>query len=304
MSNSPRIVLVTNQDPHHLFWCEELMKDLDVVGVFFPQVKSKKQSLPQIIKKKKLLMYGWTWFFLKVFSLGYNKLGKSSFTKDLSRKEKSYFGNKRIEDLGNSAICHKVPSINSPEAIKVLQELQPDYICFLGGDIAKKEAIDCAKVATLNYHSGLSPIYNGTKTVFHAVSDYRPNLAGGTLMYMNERIDGGRILSHYLPEIKEDDKAADLFLKGIKGAAKVYKSFFQYVTENDIQPEGVKQQRSVKFVRNVDWTIVNDIKLKTLDRTGIMKRYTRNDHLLEHFDLKADQMDESVRRLMKATLSK
>lgn len=123
-------------------------------------------------------------------------------------------------------------------------------------------------------------------------------------MYMNERIDGGRILSHYLPEIKEDDKAADLFLKGIKGAAKAYKSFFQYVTENDVQPEGVKQQRSVKFVRNVDWTIVNDIKLKTLDRTGIMKRYTRNDLLLEHFDLKADQMDESVRRLMKATLSK
>lgn len=300
----PRIVLVTDESPHHYYWIHQLMEELDVVGVFFPKGKKEEKGLFKMIKKKKMFLYGSFWFLLKILSLAYHKFSKASFSKDLSRKEASYYGDfKKNPPQQLKVLAHRVGTINSPDSIEKLKAMQPDFLCFLGGDIARKEAIDCASTATLNYHSGLSPIYNGTKTVFQAVSDQRPNLAGGTLMYMNERIDGGKILSHYLPAIEEKDTAADLFLKGIDGAAKAYISFFKHIETKPL-PEGVQQGRSLKFLRNIDWTILNDMKLNWIGQNGIMKRYRRAEHLMEHFDLKTDDADEVMKRLSRSTLYK
>lgn len=77
--------------------------------------------------------------------------------------------------------------MNSTNTIKLIKENNLDVICFLGGDITKKDFINSTKLC-LNYHSGLSPFYNGNKTNFHAVSDFRPNFAGGTLMKIKAKV--------------------------------------------------------------------------------------------------------------------
>ena len=92
---------------------------------------------------------------------------------------------------------------------------------FLGGDIIKNEFINSFKYC-FNFHSGISPFFNGNKTNFNACANFRPNFVGGTLMRMSEKIDGGDILMHYLPEINYNDNPGSLFVKGIIGAVEMY----------------------------------------------------------------------------------
>ena len=190
-----------------------------------------------------------------------------------------------FNEIPKSIIFYK-SSINSKSSIELIKNNRIECLFFLGGDLARAEVINSVKLC-VNFHSGISPIYNGNKTTFHAVSDYRPNFCGGTLMIMNERIDGGDILMHFLTSINNDDRAEDLFMKGIIGSV----SLFQRFIDNDFDHKGcVKQKKSFRFFNNLDWNIVNDIRLNQFDSSKRIKFYNRKEIILDYsgknFDLK------------------
>ena len=112
----------------------------------------------------------------------------------INAAEKTFFKDfeKKYSEIPKEKIV-QIETVNDLSLICRIKEKKIDIICFLGGDIAKKEIINAAQICCLNYHSGISPFYNRNKTSFHAVKDFRPNFVGGTLMYLTERIDGGRI---------------------------------------------------------------------------------------------------------------
>ena len=297
-----RLAIVTNKELHHKYFAAQLHEQFDVQLILHPTGKS--SSGFKAIKEKKFFFYGWFWALLKFKSLIYNKLSSKSMTKTLQKNERIFFkeANEKYNDIPKEKILN-VFTVNSEIAINKLKEKNIDIVCFLGGDIAKKDFIDAAKVCSLNYHSGISPYYNGTKTTFHAVKDFRPNFAGGTLMYITERIDGGGILSHYLPEITPDDNAATLFMKGIQGAVKVYTDFLNYIKSNEL-PNGVTQLRSFKFVRNIDWTIIDDIKLNQFRKKKLIRIYKRNEEIINYYDLNNNDLDELYKRSLSQILKK
>lgn len=271
------IALVTNKKLHHKYWVSQLEKEFNVKLIVHPSSSSKN------IKSKLFGSGNLVWSLLKLGSVFYNKFSKRSYAKQLERGEVSYFQEfeKDYEAIDKKRI-HNVASINDPATIELFKSENIDIVCFLGGDIVKKEFFEELEVICLNYHSGISPYYNGNKTVFHTVSDFRPNFAGGTLMLMNEKIDGGAILSHYLIPIQEKDNAADLFLKGIKGAVKLYTDVLGQIDQ--INVKGVPQERSFKYVRNLDWTLLNDIRLNSFYKSNRMKIYQREEEVLTYYN--------------------
>lgn len=274
------IALVTNKDLHHKYWAYTLYKSHDVKLIIHPEEKSERNFF-KIAKKKRLFMYGFFWFFLKTLSIIYNRFSRYGLTKLMGVNEEKYF--KEYGELYSTIpkdIIHSIETVNSNLCYDLIKENNIDVICFLGGDIAKSEIINSVSLC-LNYHSGISPFYNGNKTVMRAVGDYRPNFAGGTLMKMNERIDGGKILKHYLMPIDENDTYADLFMKGIIGASKVYSEVLTQIKNNDII-EGVVQQRTFKYVRNVDWIITDDIKLRKFIKSNRIKIYKRKEKIIDY----------------------
>lgn len=297
------IALVTSTKNHHYFWAYELHKEFNIKLILLHK-KNKGERVKKLLLNKKPLYYGGFWFFLKCISFIYHKISSKSFSKDLERKEEQYFGiyKEKFKEIPLEKI-HYIDTINSPNALDLIKSNEIDIICFLGGDIAKKPIINAPRLASLNYHSGISPLYNGSQTIFHAISDFRPNLAGGTLMYINERLDGGSVLAHYLPEIKQDDTPSDLFLKNIRGAVNLYRDYFKYLENND-KPEGVKQERYFKYVRNIDWTFINDIKLNKIKKYNILKKYIRSEVHLHHFDLKNNEMAKVIARIYSKTFKK
>ena len=84
---------------------------------------------------------------------------------------------------------------------------------------------------------------------------------------------------HYLCPIEGSDKAEDLFMKGIIGAVKTYKEFFEM---NDFEIKGIVQKRSFKYVRNIDWTIINDFKLNRFNKLDRMKIYKRKEQIINY----------------------
>lgn len=298
-----KLAIVTNEELHHKYFVTELFVHFDV-GIIIIPTGIRGEGLLKKIRDKKLLMYGKIWFLLKLSSLLFNKIFSHSMAGEIRRYEVIFFKDceNRFLAIPPEKIV-RVETVNSTIATDLIKKNSIDVICFLGGDIAKGEFINSAKMCSLNYHSGLSPYYNGNKTIFHAVKDNRPNFAGGTLMYITERIDGGRILSHYLPEIQNDDTAASLFMKGIHGAVVLYKRFLEYIQENDL-PLGVIQQKSFKYVRNIDWMLAEDIKLRKFEKEGGMKLYRREEQIIEYYDISNNDITEVYKRSLSIILKK
>jgi folate-dependent phosphoribosylglycinamide formyltransferase PurN len=272
------IALVTNKKLHHKFWSSQLYENHNVKLIIHPSSKSKN------LKDKIFGSKNFLWSVLKILSIFYNKFSSSSFSKQLERGQESYFKEYEKEYLKiDKHIIHNVNSVNDPSTIQLFKNNNIDVICFLGGDIVKKIFFDSLDALCLNFHSGISPFYNGNKTVFQAVSDFRPNFAGGTLMKMNEKLDGGAILSHYLTPIRKKDNAADLFLKGIIGSVKLYSDALSNI--DLVKNGGVTQERSFKYVRNLDWTILNDVRLNNFYKSNKLKIYIREEEILLYYNV-------------------
>jgi len=221
---------------------------------------------------------------LKIISKVYQKFSKKSLIHSFSEARNQYFKNakKEFNEIDFNKI-HYVQTVNSDTSIKIVTDNEIDVICFLGGDIAKNKFICAAKIACLNIHSGISPFYNGSGTTAWSVADYRPNFSGVTLMKMNERIDGGDIISHYLPDINKNDNSGTLFMKGIIGAVELVKNEIKNY-ENNIYFEGIKQTKSFKYTKGIDWNFYHDLRLSWFYKSGRMKHYERNEKYFYYHD--------------------
>ena len=287
-----RIALITNTKLHHKYWVYELNKRFEVKLIIHPKSRSK-NIVKKIIGDGNIILV-----ILKILSIIYNKLSLSSFSYKLKRAENKYFSSfSEKYDSINDKIKYQVDSVNSDFTINLLKSNKIDIICFLGGDIANKRFFDVlTNTIILNFHSGISPYYNGNKTTFHALSDFRPNFCGGTLMKMNYKIDGGSIISHYLTPIALNDSVADLFFKGIIGSVKLYSIALNNI--NELDECGINQNKSFKYLVNNDWNIVNDIKLNIFQKSNRMKFYLRDEEIITY------KKNDNIKNMYSKTLSR
>lgn len=294
-SEKYNIAIVTNNENHHKFFAHQLYKKLNVKIIF--SVKNKKK--PSI--RSKIKQTGIIWFFLIALSKLYNHFSKSSYKKSFEIAEKKMFSNieNKFQEISDGVIC-PVKTINSNHAIKIVKDNNIDFIIFLGGDIGKNDFIKSANISCLNIHSGISPFYNGSQTTLWAMCEGRPNFTGVTLMHMNEKIDGGNILAHFLPVISSNDNVATLFMKGINGAVDLVIDFIDEFHFGN-KSEGIKQERSFKYTKAIDWTIYHDIKLNRFNSSYKISKYERESKVFKYY---GDNGYENFEPLLNYLLSK
>ena len=282
-----RVALVTNKLYHHKFWAYMLWKNFDVKLILHPN----NANLIERIKSKNLLRKGYRKFAAKVLSFAYNSLFPSSLQNSLSNAEKTFFINYKDKyDQIPEKVKKEVSTVNCPSSVKLIKDNKIDVICFLGGEIAKKDFIDSPRKISLNFHSGFSPFYNGSKTIFHSVSDSKPNYSGGTLMEINEKIDGGNILAHYLPSIGKRDNATSLFMKGIIGSVKLYYVILSSIIRDE-PIIGIPQGKPLKYVTNLDWNILTDIQLYKFENSRSIRNFTRKEKIVFYHLNKRKELD-------------
>ena len=152
-----RIVILTGSQLHHKFFCNELNKNFTVDSII---IERKNKSFKSIITKIK--KHGALLTFLKITSKLFHKFDRFIGTKEIiNSQDNIHYFNKNLSDK-----IFLTDDINNDKTYNHLKEINPDYICSLGGGLIKEKGLSCAKKMALNFHSGISPFYNGADINF------------------------------------------------------------------------------------------------------------------------------------------
>ena len=101
-------------------------------------------------------------------------------------------------------------SVNTPESIEMIKGLNPDIIVVVAyGQIVKPAILEIPQFGCINLHTSLLPKYRGAAPIQRAVLA-GDKVSGVTVMYMNEKMDDGDIISQTEVAIGENDTAAIL----------------------------------------------------------------------------------------------
>ncbi len=96
------------------------------------------------------------------------------------------------------------------EEYQAILDLKPDLIITCAyGQILPKEILDYPKYKCINVHASLLPKLRGGAPIHHAIIDGYEK-TGVTIMYMDEKMDEGDILTQAETKIKKDDTLGTL----------------------------------------------------------------------------------------------
>ncbi len=165
-----------------------LNKEFGIHTVILEQTENKKVFIKRRIKR-----------------LGLAKvIGQIGFQVLIS-KPLTIFSKKRVKDIirenqlditpVDPAKIVNVPSINSPQAIALLKELQPDLIIVNGTRIISKKVLAAVNCKFINTHAGITPKYRGVHGTYWALASNDAANSGVTVHFVDEGIDTGSIIS-------------------------------------------------------------------------------------------------------------
>jgi folate-dependent phosphoribosylglycinamide formyltransferase PurN len=103
---------------------------------------------------------------------------------------------------------HRVPSVNSEEARRILKTLAPDIVVINGTRVISKATLDSVTAKFINTHAGITPTYRGVHGGYWALVDRHPELVGTTIHFVDKGIDTGQIINQAIFEPTAEDAFA------------------------------------------------------------------------------------------------
>jgi hypothetical protein len=182
---SERICWIGGNQPRHLFYINEIVKNFNVVGGI---MEMREDMLP-----------------LPPDELGW--LDRTNFTKhfrERKQEEDKCLGSQNPPKIP----LHEVTAstLNTPETANYLKELKPDVCLVFGTKMLREPLVSALPKETINLHLGLSPRYRGAATLFWPFYNLEPNWAGATFHYIAESPDAGKIIHQLRPVLQVGDK--------------------------------------------------------------------------------------------------
>lgn len=276
-----RITIVTGNRPHMKYLCYMLSKKYNVTGIFYFKGNNEiKLSLIQ--KTKNIISKIMKRNLLSVLNnvIAYKLLKKTKYSIGYDEADK-YF-NELMEDFelkNNVCFCE---DINSVESVNKIKSLEPDIVICHGGPKYGSGIVNAAPIV-INYHSGISPIYNGVHSHLFALSNGEPHFCGGTLMILGSNIDGGDILSHFIPAIELEEDVSSVFIKNMLGSYKLCDDFISnYKNINSIG--FIKQPYPKYYYYMKDWNINYYLKLRKNIKQMKLPEVQRAEKIIRYWD--------------------
>ncbi len=122
-------------------------------------------------------------------------------------------------------------SINDPDAVKFLREIQPDLIVAnLFNQIVKEPVLKIPRLGCLNVHTSYLPAYRGIAPNFWALANGEKEF-GTTLHFMTSKIDDGDIVARKKVEITRNDTVFSLYRRCSVEAAKMLPSAIRKIEQ-------------------------------------------------------------------------
>jgi folate-dependent phosphoribosylglycinamide formyltransferase PurN len=288
-----RVAVITGELPHHKHLCVELARNHDLAGIVHFDGRSNGAG-PRIRKlRREVARNGLSYAVMRALGRMPGSLVGWDEAAEYERAEREFFPDAEASYAAlDSVTVHDSANVNDPASIALLRSLEAEVVICLGGPIYRRPLIDACGLM-LNFHSGISPLYNGTSTISFAFANGHPHLCGGTLMTMSHVVDGGEVLAHQLPAIEKDDTPATLFMKTTRGAADAYVRFLDHLERAGTYTKS-EQTPPLFECLAADWTVYHRQRIRQHLRAGIAERFVRDEEQIAYWALESD--DEARRR--------
>jgi len=295
-----RVTIITPARPlHHRYFCAYLAERHDVVAVVHPVPPSRGTYARVRREGRRIARLGLVDGPLPALARAPAGVSGWSRGRALRDADSRFFrdASDYYERVGVDRVARTVQDINSPESIALVRELASDVVVCHGGPIYGRGLIEACGTM-LNFHSGISPVYNGASTVMFAFANGHVQLCGGTLMTMSTTVDGGEILAHYLPAIEADDDPASLFMKTVRGAAHVYSSFLAEYEERR-SFTSVRQTPPLYYCTSGGWTLHETRQVRRHLVRQTAGAHVREERMVPYWNC---TNDEEAGRAMRGTI--
>ncbi len=218
---------------------------------------------------------------LKVFIEKNSKTKTSQFKSKLLKKylikrkkyEKFFF--KKFVDINyNKNLENQIVegSINSAKFLKEIKKMNPDLIISFGCSIIKGDILKVYKNKFINIHLGLTPYMRGAGTNIFPFYLKRLELVGSTIMFINKKVDAGRIIHHTTPNFTKSDNIHTIGFKLIK---KTISELIKILSSNKkLKSKAIKKTTELYFRRkDFNSYILNEVE-KNIS-SGIISDYLK-----------------------------
>ena len=270
-----KVVIVTGKHAHHKRLCAILAEEFRVVGILHPADRSSSAGSGLRRLRTSVRRQGWGLTLAHIVASAMAKARSRGRESRMACDEASY------ESIQQSLIYPEC-DVQGGGAADLLRSLRPDVTVCLGGPIYPQEFIRASPLM-LNFHSGVSPIYNGAASIQFAFANGHPHLCGGTLMRMEANVDGGAVLAHYLPELRSGDTPESLFYKTVCGSATLYTRVLKGLESDGMKLQHIAQSSPLFYTRASDFGCHHLALIKKHIRSDLSARYARNATAVEYW---------------------
>ncbi len=216
--NKFRVAVVVSPDHSDLYFANQLIQRLNVVGVIVESQQQKPGNSSMFTKALKLIHKPHV-FAAKSYNVIAEHLRKKYAVYN-KPENAANFGEQglKIMPTENCEILYTegVNDINATKHINWLKNIQPDVIAVCGASIFKEEILKIPPKGVLNLHGGLSHKYRGLFTTDWAIHNEEPEYVGATVHYITAGIDDGDVVYQARPTITMDDTPNSLYVKVVK----------------------------------------------------------------------------------------
>lgn len=161
-----------------------------------------------------------------------------------------------------------VKNHNGNETISVLEQLNPDIVIVYGTLIIGTKVIEaCRRI--INLHTGFSPTYRGSDTIFWALHNGDSENVGATVHRLEAGVDSGPILARGKPSIEPGDDEDRLFAKAVMLGTELLCRAIRREVQGTANPLTQRLELGREY-RSVDRTLAAELRTRKLLKSGLL----------------------------------
>lgn len=154
--------------------------------------------------------------------------------------------------------------INDEENVRIIKELEPDYIFVIGiSQLVSKQIIDSAKIGCVGFHPAPLPKFRGrASNVWQHLLGVKESKC--TLFFIDEGVDSGDILGQDAYYIKDDDYAQDVYDSICEAENRLVKKVLKQIMDGTIAPVKQNEEEATYTLKRIpedgliDWSLPID----------------------------------------------
>ena len=219
---------------------------------------------------------------LKIFIEKNSKTKKSQFNSKVLKSylyERNYYEKKFFYDYVKYNYNKKLETnlleeqLNTEEFLSELNKYKPDFIISFGCSVIKGNIIKMYKNKFINIHLGLSPHMRGIGTNIFPIYLNKIELLGATIMFISEKIDGGKIIHHIVPNLSKSENIHEIGFNIVK---KTFSMLIKILLSGKVIKAKKLKNINGHYFKRKDFTeqVLKQVKINL--NSGIIKKHLKN----------------------------